>query len=216
MVLTLSTWDPVRESLRDWIERTLGTDYYGGRTEKPKLLHDGQKLLMILDGLDEMPEASRRRAVRVINESSGECNGVVLTCRSAEYQDVIERGSPVLRRAPVVEIAPVPTTDAIVYLSDVSWPDGVEWGPVYEHLRANPGSPPAVALSTPLALTLARTVYSNCDRDPGELLDFDSSHAVEDHLLDHVVTAAYAPREAAWDKRLPTNGTVALSALRST
>ncbi|MEU8709314.1 NACHT domain-containing protein [Streptomyces sp. NPDC048565] len=193
VVLTLSTWDPVSESLRDWIESTLGTNYYGGRTEKPKLLLDAQRLLLILDGLDEMPEASRRSAVRVINESCGEGTGVVLTCRSAEYQDVIEGGSPVLRRAPVVEVAPVPTADGVAYLSDVSWPAGVEWGPVYEHLRTNPDSPSAVALSTPLTLTLARTVYSSCDRDPGELLDFDSSHAVEDHLLDLVVTAAYAP-----------------------
>ncbi|MFJ2915698.1 hypothetical protein ACIO8F_41530 [Streptomyces sp. NPDC087228] len=64
---------------------------------------------------------------------------------------------------------------------------------MYAHLRANPGSPMAAALSTPLALALTRTVYSSCDRDPNELLDFDSSHAVEDHLLDHIITAAYAP-----------------------
>lgn len=81
----------------------------------------------------------------------------------------------------------------IAYLSDINWPDGVQWEPVYTHLRANSGGPMAAALSTPLALTLARTVYSHSDRDPGELLDFDSSHAVQDHLLDHIVTAAYAP-----------------------
>ncbi|MFF1464545.1 NACHT domain-containing protein [Streptomyces sp. NPDC058330] len=193
VLLTLSTWDPVSESLRDWIARTLGTAYYGGRTEKPELLLSGSRLLLILDGLDEMPEAARRSAVRMINESCGEGTGVVLTCRSAEYQDVIEGGSPVLRRAPVVEISPVPTADALAYLSDVSWPAGVDWEPVHEHLRTHPDSPAAVALTTPLSLTLTRTVYSRCGLDPGELLRFDSSHAVEDHLLDHVITAAYAP-----------------------
>lgn len=197
VLLTLSTWDPVSESLRDWIARTLGTAYYGGRTEKPELLLSARRLLLILDGLDEMPEASRRSAVRVINESCGEGTGVVLTCRAAEYQDVIEGGSPVLRRAPVVEVSPVSTADAITYLSEVSWPPGVEWEAVYEHLRTHPGSPTTVALSTPLSLTLTRTVYSRCGRDPAELLDFDSSHAVEDHLLDHVVSAAYAPSPGA-------------------
>ncbi|MFJ2915699.1 NACHT domain-containing protein [Streptomyces sp. NPDC087228] len=130
VLLTLSGWDPVSESLRDWIERTLGTAYYGGRIDIPRLLLRGQRLLLILDGLDEMPEASRRSAVRVINESCGEGAGVVLTCRSAEYQDVIEGGSPVLRRAPVVEVAPVSAADAVAYLSDVSWPAGVVWEPV--------------------------------------------------------------------------------------
>ncbi|MGW0958286.1 NACHT domain-containing protein [Streptomyces gelaticus] len=193
VLLSLSGWDSVTESLRDWIERTLGTAYYGGRTEIPRLLLRGQRLLLILDGLDEMPETSRRIAVDKINKSSGEGAGVVLTCRSTEYQDIIEKGSPVLRRAPVVEVAPVSVADAVAYLSDVSWPAGVEWEPVYSRLRADPDSSTAVALSTPLTLTLARTVYSNCDRDPGELLDFDSSNGVEDHLLDHIITAAYAP-----------------------
>ncbi|MEU5978977.1 NACHT domain-containing protein [Streptomyces sp. NPDC047315] len=193
VLLTLSDWVPVNESLNDWIERTLGTAYYGGRTDIPRLLLRGQRLLLILDGLDEMPETWRRKAVEAINGSCGDGTGVVLTCRSAEYQDVIERGSPVLRRAPVVEVAPVSVADAVAYLSDISWPAGVEWEPVYEHLRALPDSSTSVALSTPLTLTLTRTVYSNCDRDPSELLEFDSTHAVEDHLLDHVVTAAYAP-----------------------
>ncbi|MFY0511876.1 NACHT domain-containing protein [Streptomyces anulatus] len=193
VLLTLAGWDPLGESLKDWIERTLGTAYYGGRTEIPRTLLQAQRLLLVLDGLDEMPEAARRDAVSTINTTCGDGVGVVLTCRSTEFQDVIAGGAPVLRRAPVVEVAPVSTTDMIAYLSDINWPDGVQWEPVYTHLRANSDGPMAAALSTPLALTLARTVYSNSDRDPGELLDFDSSHAVQDHLLDHIVTAAYAP-----------------------
>ncbi|MFF9347247.1 NACHT domain-containing protein [Streptomyces sp. NPDC014734] len=201
VLLTLSGWDPVSESMGDWIERTVGTAYYGGRVDIPRLLLRGQRLSLILDGLDEMPEASRRNAVRAINESCGEGAGVILTCRSVEYQDVIEGGSPVLRRAPVVEVAPVPAADSVAYLHDVSWPAGVEWEPVCADLLSNPDSPIACALSTPLALTLTRTVYSSCDRDPSELLGFDSSHAVEDHLLDHVITAAYAPEPGSGGQR---------------
>lgn len=193
VLLSVSGWDPVSESLDDWIVGTLATSYYGGQQQVPRLLLNRRMLLPVLDGLDEMPEAARRNAVRGLNEACGDGREVVVTCRSAEYQDVIEGGSPRLRKAPVVEVTPVSVPDTIAYLSEVNWPDGVDWEPVYTHLRQHPDGPAAIALSTPLALSLARGVYRNCDRDPGELLDYDSRHAIEDHLVDHTIPAAYAP-----------------------
>ncbi|MEV0039792.1 NACHT domain-containing protein [Streptomyces sp. NPDC050804] len=193
VLLSVSAWDPVSESLDDWIVGTLATAYYGERPQVPRQLLDRRMLLPVLDGLDEIPEAARRSAVRALNEACGDGRGVVLTCRSAEYQDVIEGGSPPLRRAPVVEVAPVSVPDTVAYLSEVNWPDGVDWEPVYAHLRQHPDGPAATALSTPLALSLARAVYRHCDRDPRELLGFDSRHAAEDHLVDHIIPAAYAP-----------------------
>lgn len=193
VLLSVSGWDPVSESLDDWIVRSVAASYYGGQPRVPRRLLDRRLLLPVLDGLDEMPEQARRSAVRALNDACGDGRGVVLTCRSAEYEDVIEGGSPPLRRAPVIEVAPVPVADAVAYLREVHWPDDVDWEPVYDRLRRDPDGPAAAALSTPLALSLARTVYRNCRRDPGELLGFDSRHAVEDHLVDHLVPAAYAP-----------------------
>lgn len=196
VLLSVSTWDPVTQSLDDWIVDTLATAYYGTRPDIPRRLLDRRLLLPILDGLDEIPEVARRTAVRALNHAYGDGRGVVLTCRSTEYEDVIEGGSPVLRRAPVVEVAPVSVSDGLAYLQDVTWPAGIDWEPVYEHVRRDPASSLATALSTPLTLSLARTVYRHCNRDPRELLDFDSRHGVEDHLIDHVITAAYAPPSA--------------------
>lgn len=196
VLLSVSTWDPVTESLDDWIVDTLASAYYGSRPDIPRRLLERRLLLPILDGLDEIPEVARRSAVRALNHAYGDGRGVVLTCRSAEYEDVIEGGSPVLRRAPVVEVAPVSVSDGVAYLQDVSWPAGIDWEPVYDHLRRDPASALAIALSTPLTLSIARTVYLHCNRDPRELLTFDSRHGVEDHLIDHVITAAYAPQLA--------------------
>lgn len=193
VMLSVSGWDPVIESLDDFIVGSLAASYYGGHPQIPRLLLERRMLLPVLDGLDEMPEPARRNAVRGLNDACGDGRGVVVTCRSVEYQDVIEGGSPLLRRAPVVEVAPVPVSDIIAYLTDVNWPEGVDWEPVYTHLRRDPGGPAATALSTPLALSLARGVYRSCDRDPRELLDFESRHAIEDHLVDHTIRAAYAP-----------------------
>ncbi|WP_367125099.1 NACHT domain-containing NTPase [Streptomyces phytohabitans] len=193
VLLSVSGWDPVSESLDDFIVASVAASYYGGQPQTPRLLLDRRLLLPVLDGLDEMPEAARRNAVRGLNEACGDGRGVVVTCRSAEYQDVIEGGSPLLRKAPVVEIQPVSVPDTIAYLSEVNWPEQVDWEPVYTHLRQHPDGPAATALSTPLALSLARGVYRNCDRNPGELLDFEGRHAIEDHLVDHIIPAAYAP-----------------------
>ncbi|MEU2718035.1 hypothetical protein [Streptomyces sp. NPDC007205] len=38
VLLPASSWDPVRESLDDWIVRTLALPYYSGRPEIPRTL----------------------------------------------------------------------------------------------------------------------------------------------------------------------------------
>ena len=203
VLLAPSGWDPVSEPLDDWIVRTVAALYYRGQREVPRLLLARGLLLPIVDGLDEISEEARRSAVKGIDHAVGQDRPVVVTCRSAEYEDVITAGSPTpatelhtLRRAPVVEVARVPAEAAITYLSDVHWPPGTDWNPVYAHLRTVSDSPVATALTTPLMISLARVVHERLGGDPAELLDqstFRSRHAVEDHLLGQLVRAAYAP-----------------------
>ncbi|MFE6286464.1 WD40 repeat domain-containing protein [Streptomyces sp. NPDC057877] len=194
VLLSVSSWDPISESLDHWLLRTLAESYYADRMEIPRTLLLHGLLLPVLDGLDEIPEAARRSAVRALNHALGQERPVVVTCRSVEYEDLIKAGSPALHRAPVVEIAPVDPEDTIRYLADVSWPAGTDWAPVYEQLRTCPDSPSALALSTPLIISMTRTVYERCGGSPGELIDesrFGSRHAVEDHLIERFVDAAY-------------------------
>jgi len=125
----------------------------------------------------------------------------VVTCRAAEYEELIRGGAPTLRRAAVVEILPVAPEDVVAYLGAADWPTGVDWAPVFARLRAETDGPVAAALSTPLMVTSARLVYQRGGGDPEELLDagrFDCAYAVEDHLTQGLVDAAYAP-----DPRLP-------------
>jgi hypothetical protein len=196
VLLAASSWDPVSEEMDEWIVRTLATSYYNGSHDIPSRLLKHDLLLPVVDGLDEIPESGRREAVRVINQTIKRDRPVVVTCRSAEYQDLIRGGAPVLSRAPVVEAVPVLAEDAIAYLEAVPWPAGTRWHAVYERLRERADSPVAEALSTPLMLSLARMVYQRLGGDPAELLDsnlYDSRHAVEDYLTDRVIEAAYAP-----------------------
>jgi len=197
VLLAASSWDPIQESMDDWVIRTLAAEYYNGQQDIPRALHHHGLLLPILDGLDEIPESARRSAVHGINEAIGADRPVVVTCRLAEYDDVIEGGAPVLRRTPVVRVMPVAVGDVITYLKEVpSWPNGTCWDAVFADLQQKPEGPLAAALSTPLMVSLVRTVYQRCGGDPAELLDarkFDSRHKVEDYLIDRIIDAAYAP-----------------------
>ncbi|GGP95883.1 NACHT and WD40 repeat domain-containing protein [Streptomyces roseolilacinus] len=195
VLLPVSSWDPVRERLDDWIVRAMAQPYYNGRTDIPRTLLSHGLLIPVLDGLDEIPESARRSAVRALNQATGGDRPLVVTCRAVEYEELIRGGAPTLRQAAVVEVLPVTPADAVTYLQDADRPPGVDWGPVRAHLRAQPDSPLAGALSTPLMVTAARLVYRR-GGDPAELLDtdrFDSRYAVEDHLLHGLVDAAYAP-----------------------
>ncbi|BCL33427.1 hypothetical protein ACFFS2_39280 [Streptomyces aurantiacus] len=202
VLLPVSSWDPVREPLDGWVVRTLASAYYNGRAEIPRLLLDHGLLLPVLDGLDEIPEAARRSAVRTANQAIGTERPIVVTCRAAEYEDLIRGGAPVLRQAPVVEVEPVSPEDVIAYLRDMDWPDSLgadAWDEIFEHLRAEPDSALATALSTPLMVSTARLVYQH-GADPAELLDtarFDCRYAVEEHLTHQLLDAAYTPDPSA-------------------
>ncbi|MFJ1876865.1 NACHT domain-containing protein [Streptomyces chartreusis] len=196
LLLPVSSWDPVRERLDDWIVQTLAQPYYNGRTEIPRMLLAHGLLLPVLDGLDEIPESARRSAIRGINDAVGGERPIVVTCRAVEYEELIRGGAPTLRQAAVVEISPVPARDVITYLREVEWPAGVDWSPVFARLRSEPDGPLRAALSTPLMVTSARLVYQRGRGNPGELLDddrFDCAYAVEDHLIHGLVDAVYAP-----------------------
>ncbi|MEV7509150.1 hypothetical protein AB0O57_14490 [Streptomyces sp. NPDC091201] len=197
VLLPVSSWDPVVEPLDEWLVRRLAETYYAGRPEIPRALLLRGLLLPVLDGLDEIPESSRRTAVVALNEALGGERRVVVTCRAAEYEDVILAGSDPLARASVVEISPVAAEDAISHLSAVRWPPETDWNPVYEELRERPAGPVAAVLSTPLMVSVARTVYERGGGSPGELADaarFPARHAVEDHLMDRFLDAVYSGR----------------------
>ncbi|MFC0109634.1 NACHT domain-containing protein [Kibdelosporangium aridum] len=189
--LSLSSWDPVTDGLDDWIIDTMAAKYYGGSARVPRALLANRLILPVLDGLDEIPEHLRRRAIREINEILEGDRPLVLTCRSAEYEDGLAGGAPVLLRSPVVEIGAVTIADVQAHLSG-----NPAWAKVVRHIESDPHGALATALTTPLMLSLFTAAYR--DRDPEELLDtkwFDTRHAVEDQLVDVMVESAYPPDE---------------------
>ncbi|XVS67819.1 NACHT domain-containing protein [Actinosynnema sp. CA-299493] len=197
VLLSAGSWDPVEESFDDWVVRIIAAEYYNGRRDVATRLLRDDKLLVVLDGLDEMPEIDRRNAVQGVNAALGGDRPIVVTCRIAEYEDMIANGAPPLRKAVPARILPLSGEDAVTYLREVApWPPGTSWAPVFEVLRGGRSTAVAAALSTPLMVSLARTTYQRCGGDPAQLLDaraFPGRDAVEHHLVHRLVDAAYAP-----------------------
>ncbi|MEH0443683.1 hypothetical protein QA811_08370 [Streptomyces sp. B21-102] len=214
VLLSLDGWDPAGEKAVDWAADRLSRQYTlfhgrGGRARARRLLEQG-RVALFLDGLDEVTGRLRGAMVSALETAPFR---LVLVSRAKEA--VLTAKKARLGGALALEIQPVRPADAAGYLLDrlpaapsPAWraltgrllsetgPGPVPAGPLADPLTAPLADPLAAALAGPLAIALLRDVYG--DDDPvDELLDtarFPTARAVENHLLDHAVAAAYTRR----------------------
>jgi hypothetical protein len=221
VLVQLASWDPARQSLHGWLAAQLLTDHpslaaamrsdaEGSRIDA---LLDAGLLLLILDGLDEVPDAARGLAVTAINAGLRPGEKAIVTCRTDEYAAVVRPQSGLgttMHGAAVVELAPLDNVAVCEYLRDTGGPlADVRWAPVTSVLGTQ--SPAAQALTTPLMIGLARTVYNPCAGeqsgdlpDPAQLCDehaLPDRASVERHLFDAFIPAAYRTTPGWPDRR---------------
>ena len=183
--------------------RRISEDYSGlaktsqyGKDAPARLIATG-RILPVLDGLDEISSELISAAIDGIDSAIASGTPAVVTCRAQEYEAAVLTGGQVLTAAAVVEIEPVHPDDAITYLSNAVPSGTSRWEPIFSQLRVDPAGPLALALSTPLMIWLARTVYSRPESRPDELTNtgrFPDSISIENHLLDALIPALYADR----------------------
>ncbi|WP_414167383.1 NACHT domain-containing protein [Streptoverticillium reticulum] len=201
VLFSLSSFDPARECARSWLRRRLTVDYpaiadaetYGASAIEDLLTE--HRLIPVLDGLDELPERSRAAALTSLNGTLPSHTPLVLTCRTDDYVRAVAESS-VLTGAAVLEPAPVRTSDALALLR-LATPPGPRqhgWDTLAKHLDHEPDAPAAQALTSPLMVALARSVYADNDNDPAELADtqrFSAPIDIERHLLDALIPTLY-------------------------
>ncbi|MEW2174823.1 hypothetical protein AB0890_00545 [Streptomyces sp. NPDC005406] len=203
LLLSLDGWDP-RERAVEWAAGRIShayTLFHGrkGRELACELLEAG-RIALFLDGLDEV--TGRLRAAMVSALESLPCR-LVLLSRKREAQLTSKKAR--LSGALAVELPEVAPREAGAYLlrAGPAQPPPA-WQALTRRLLDEPGSVVAQALRRPLWISLVHDVYG--DDDPvDELLDtarFPRPLDIENHLLDHVVTAAYTPR-AGYPHRRP-------------
>ncbi|MFF3754035.1 NACHT domain-containing protein [Streptomyces sp. NPDC002018] len=230
----LASWDPDREDLDQWLEQRLGVDYPAlsepGRTgtSRGRELLDAGFIMLVLDGLDEIPEDVRGRAITQINNALGlhPDLGLVLASRSDPFTATVQPRSGTEVRvtgAAGVELLPLDLDTVALYLRDSAGgpTNAASWQEVFAALAAeNDPHPLAQVLTTPLMASLARVAYTPLpDKHaapaarPVELLDrsrFPAPRAIRAHLVDAFLPAAYALRPASkprrdWTRRQATH-----------
>lgn len=148
VLLPLAGWGACRRSLEDWIVAELAEKYFitGGRR-----LIDDRRLVLLLDGLDELPDDRQGACVAAINAFNTDvgCAGMAVCSRAQDYANLIDRAPDArLRLYGAVRLLPLTEGQIDAYLAGV--------GPVLEPLRQalrTDGELLALA-STPLMLNL--------------------------------------------------------------
>ncbi|MEU4161727.1 NACHT domain-containing protein [Actinoplanes sp. NPDC026670] len=167
----LSSWDVPGQSLAGWLEQHIVDDHPGlaGHRGLIRELIDHQRLLLVLDGLDEIDPRFRAAALLAINKVLVPGQHLVLTSRIEEFAAAVG-SSDVVSGAAVLELADLDGSTAFDYLAAAVPPvTARRWATV----RAATGTNTILVevLRSPLYLAMARAVYGGSTAVPEELLD---------------------------------------------
>jgi serine/threonine protein kinase len=208
VLVPLASWNPAEQDLRSWLRYRLSIDYptlvdsgFGGAHTDSAFdeLLDAHKMILLLDGLDEIQPDLRSKAVERINREIEPGHVLLVTCRTADCPPA-SPGETTIRYAPSVVVNGLEAVTVRRYLGADAEGAAAEarWAKVFS---ARGDTAIAAVLRTPLMVSLIRAIYSpQTDRasgvlpDPEELCDesrFPDQATIEDHLLDGLIPAMY-------------------------
>lgn len=187
VLFPMRSWDPGVHP-HEWMATYLAEVYpvlQQDRAELTELVVE--RVLPILDGLDEMTPERQQQALERLNDVKAEFP-YVLTCRPDDFKAAVTAAGRRLRRAAVVQLEQLSMADVLTYLQDVPHSRQDEWEELLSGI--GPDDALAQALSTPLMVWLAGASYGH---RPDELeASGQTREEITDHLLDELVRTAYA------------------------
>jgi hypothetical protein len=201
VLLPLATWDPT-VALKDWAAVQmirsypwLGTQMEtrgGARRTLAGFLIDQGRVLMVLDGLDEVSPGKQLQAFKKLSEAARKDQAMVVTCRTRDYAEIVRGARQPLARTPVVRLEPLPQEAVCTYLTESDSGSPPRFGRLAERIRSAPHGPLAEAFSSPFALWLVTAVYQDPDTNPNEITGCQSRSEIMRYLREGLVTAVYS------------------------
>ncbi|MFJ6983171.1 MULTISPECIES: NACHT domain-containing protein [unclassified Streptomyces] len=228
VLFSLASWNPSRP-LKEWLGDELRRTHRGLRAPVPAAappgrtrnaaaaLLDAGLVLPLLDGFDELPASAQARALDALNQGLSAGEPLVLASRVTAYRQALDRPHIRVRLngAAGIHLLPLDRDHATEYLlrdtGGADAPAAARWTRVVALLGST--TPVGQALTTPLGLFLARTIYNPRPLGPAlgdgvphpdDLCDparFPTREALDAHLFDAFVPASYNsrhPRPPRW------------------
>jgi NACHT domain len=115
VIFSMSSYDPRRNDLIDWLADQLAAGYAVGSVTAARSLLEQGRVLPILDGLDEIPRGHRVAALDRIRGTFHQGLPVIVACRTEEYRLALRSG-PVLTGAAVTEARELAFPHVLTYL----------------------------------------------------------------------------------------------------
>ncbi|MER6000737.1 NACHT domain-containing protein [Nonomuraea angiospora] len=122
VLVSAARWDDrVHPRLQDWLADSLATDYpalcaASLGPDVPETLVARGEVLPVIHGLDELPGAARADMLTELNRSMCEADQLILTCRTEQFAESVEKIGDVLTAAAVIEPRPMSAAAAADYL----------------------------------------------------------------------------------------------------
>lgn len=197
VVVKLAAWEPDRRSLDEWVFDQAAAEYPGwAEATNLESFHHAlmdKSIVPILDGFDEV---DLRHRSEVLTQIGTTLSRLVLLSRYDDYASAERFGGRIVPRAAAIVLRDLRFGEIEEYLqltigsAAQSDNNREKWAPVITAVRdSGSEDEPATRLSnfvtTPLAASLIRTIYSETDADPSELLTEDMT-ATRKQLLMHL------------------------------
>jgi hypothetical protein len=231
LLVSVASWDPFTQDLYTWLAGRMVLDFPAlgrlapagaGRENDVSIaraLLDRGLIMMVLDGLDEIPADARTHALAGINQVILPGQALIVSSRTDDYRTAARPpvgGEVTLAGTAGIELCALRPVDVIEYLrKSAGGPAGERrWVNVAGALAAQAAAAapdaPLSAITTPLMATLARAIYNPSPGedatslpDPDELLIPSARSQVEERLLDGLIPAAYRPHPSRQPRNSP-------------
>lgn len=196
------------EMIRSWIARVLADRYpslldsraYG--PDAPADLAARFRVLPVIDSLDDLPAGQRSALLRALPRALGPNQPLVITSRPEEYRAAVADIGRVPIGISVVSLEPVTASETARFLErGAIGPAAPRWRLIASEIRAQPDSPLARTLSSPLMATLMRSAYADRADAAAALADYGDAAAIADQILDALVATRFTEHAASEQER---------------
>lgn len=186
--INLTSWQPDREGFNTWMERQIVRNYEAcrflrarkGLTRTEQLIYSG-KLLLVIDGVDELAKASQSSALKEICESIPATMPFILLTRK-----IPSLRSSRLLNASMITIERLPAQRVADFLQ-ANTPASA--APIISELRQKAG-PLSSALDLPLFSDLARSAINEDRLNPKDLVVLNKAEEVRTMLIQSKIDSA--------------------------